>query len=163
MNGRLIIRGTLVAGTLDILSAFVFAGMAGASPARVLRSIAAGPFGDGMRDAGLAGAALGLVVHYSIMAVMVSVFVAAASRHELLIRKPIVSGVIYGLALYLVMYWIVLPARWPAAFPQTGAWQVGNCLFSHLICVGIPMALVTAHALRRERLRYPEAMAATAA
>ena len=44
-----IIRATLVAGTLDIFSAFVFAGMAGTAPHAVLQFVASGPLGDRAR------------------------------------------------------------------------------------------------------------------
>jgi hypothetical protein len=43
---RPIVIATLVAGTLDILSAFVFAGVAGMGPLAVLRYVASGPFGE---------------------------------------------------------------------------------------------------------------------
>jgi len=163
MHGRLIFRGTLVAGTLDILSAFLFGGLAGAGPVRILHSVAAGPFGEGIRGTGIGGAALGLIVHFSIMSVMVGAFVLAAARQDLLVRKPVLSGLIYGLLLYLVMYWIVLPYRWPTAFPQTGAWQVGNALFSHLICVGLPIALIAAHAFKRPKTANSPALPAATA
>jgi hypothetical protein len=44
-----IIRAALVAGTLDIFSAFVFAGMAGTAPHAVLQFVASGPLGDRAR------------------------------------------------------------------------------------------------------------------
>lgn len=147
--GATIATGTAVAGTLDLLSAFVFAGMKGVGPVQVLRGVAAGPFGDAMHDGGPVAALLGLAVHYSIMAVMVTVFVFAARRVPFLTQQAVVAGALYGLGLYFVMYWGVLALRYPQAFPQTGLWQVSNALFSHLICVGIPIALVTRRAIRR--------------
>jgi hypothetical protein len=41
-----ILVATGIAGTLDILSAFVFAGMAGMGPINVLQFVASGPLGD---------------------------------------------------------------------------------------------------------------------
>jgi uncharacterized membrane protein YagU involved in acid resistance len=146
---RTIITTTATAGTLDLLSAFVFSAMNGHGPIRVLQSVASGPFGQGMTDAGTGAALAGLLVHYSLMTIMVSVFVMAATHLPLLTRRPVLAGLAYGFGLYLVMYWIVLPLRYPAVFPQTGAWQVGNALFSHLICVGLPIGLISARVLRR--------------
>lgn len=139
-----LIRATLIAGCLDLLSAFVFSGMKGVGPVTVMQGVASGPFGDGMRDAGLAGAGLGTLVHFSIMTAMVGVFLLASRRIPWLTAKPVQAGALYGLALYGVMYWIVLPMRWPTAFPKTAWWPVTNALFSHIVCVGIPMALVIA-------------------
>lgn len=138
-----------VAGTLDLLSAFAFSALDDRAPGRVLRGVASGPFGDAMRD-GRAGAALaGLAVHYALMTIMVTVFVFAARRLPVLTRRPMLAGLAYGVGIYLVMYWIVLPLRFPSVFPQLGWWPTGNALFSRLVCVGLPIGLLTARDLRR--------------
>lgn len=151
--GSAIGRATLIAGSLDLMSAFVFGGMKGAGPIRILRSVAAGPFGDGMREGGTPAALIGLATHFSIMAVMVSAFVLASARIEWLRHHWLLAGAGYGLILYGVMYRIVLVLRYPGIFPQNGLWQVSNALFSHIVCVGIPIAYIAsrqaAGALRR--------------
>ena len=147
---RAIVTGTAVSGSLDLLSAFVFSGVEGVGPRRVLQSVAAGPFGDPMMHTTRVPVALaGLIVHYALMTVMVTLFTLAAAYLPFILRRPLVWGVAYGFAIYLVMYWIVLPARWPALFPRTGLWDVSNALFSHLICVGLSMGYVVDRALRR--------------
>lgn len=148
-TGRAILWGVPIAGTLDLLSAFLFGGMAGQSPLRVLQGVAAGPFGNAMFDRGAAGALAGACVHYAIMTAMVAAYVLAARRRPPLVRHPVSWGALYGFGLYLVMYWIVLPLRWPDLFPKTAPWPVANALFSHLVCVGIPIGLVTARFLGR--------------
>src|SRR5688572_19735285 len=133
---------TLVAGTLDILSAFVFAGMAGASPGGVLRYVASGPFGDAVREGGAGWAAIGLVVHFAIMACMAAAWFLIAPRIPALIRHPVVAGIFYGLVLWVIMYFVVKPLRWPdAPLPHT-LWSIANQLFSHCILVGIPIAWI---------------------
>ena len=141
-TSRAILTGTAVAGTLDLLSAFVFGGMAGRTPVQICQSVASGPFGDGMRTAGATGALLGVLTHFTIMAVMVTMFVLAARRLPVLRDQAVIAGLLYGVALYVVMYWIVLPARFPTYVPKTGLWDMGNALFSHCICVGLPIALI---------------------
>jgi hypothetical protein len=139
---------TAVAGTLDLASAFVFAGLTGMSPGAVLRYVASGPFGDGALAGGAGWAAAGLGVHYAIMAVMAAAWLAAARRVPLLVRHPVVPGLLYGVALWGIMYWVVKPLRWPAApLPHT-AWGIGNALFSHCILVGLPLAVIAARRLR---------------
>jgi hypothetical protein len=146
---RPIVTATVVAGTLDIVSAFVFAGMAGMGVLPVLRYVASGPFGDGVRQGGLGWAAVGLAVHFAIMAVMAAVYMIAARRLPALLRHPIAAGLAYGFLLWVVMYWIVKPLRWPEAPLPSGIWSIGNQLFSHCILVGLPIALIAARHLRR--------------
>lgn len=141
---RPILIATLVAGTLDILSAFAFAGMAGMKPLAVLRFVASGPFGS--VPATPAWAAIGLAVHFAIMACMAAAYMVAASRIPALLRRPILAGLAYGLLLWLLMYWIVLPQRFGMPIPST-SWAIANQLFSHSILVGIPIALVASRHL----------------
>jgi hypothetical protein len=137
---RPILIATLVAGILDILSAFVFAGMSGMKPLGVLRFVASGPFGAAATPT--AGwAAVGLAVHFAIMACMAGAYMPAASRIPALLRHPVLAGLAYGLLLWLVMYWLVMPLRFGMPLPNTLR-AVGNQLFSHCILVGIPIALV---------------------
>jgi len=145
-------RGMLIAwaaaGTLDILSAFVFGWIKGVGPGQILRYVASGPFGDSMRDGQFAAAVIGLGVHYALMALMVSLFFIIASRVEIVRRHWPVSGPLYGIAIYLVMYWIVVPARFGTT-PKTDLWSVGNALFSHIVCVGLPIAYIAARSIGR--------------
>ena len=138
---------TAVSGTLDLLSAFLFSGFSGRTPMQVLRSVASGPFGNEAMQGGGGYAVLGFLTHYAIMAVMVTVYCLAAHRIPSLLRHPAIAGLAYGVILYLVMYWLVLPWRFPTRFPQLGWWPVGNALFSHCVCVGLPMGLLARHFL----------------
>lgn len=142
-----IIIATAIAGALDILAAFFFAGRTGISAARVLHFVASGPFGDRALT-GNGFAAVGLFVHFAIMASMAAVFVLAAVRLPLLLDHPIIAGAVYGLALWFVMYWVVRPARWPRLTPSTDPARIAEELFCHIILVGIPIALVARHYLR---------------
>lgn len=143
MDVRRIAITTLVAGVLDIASAFVFAGMNGGTPARVLAGIASGPFGVGVTQAPWAPA-LGLAIHFAIMTAMVVFYAALAARQgELLARLgPLVAGIGYGLLLYLFMYWVVLPLRWPDLHPVVDADRIAKAVFAHVALVGLPIAFL---------------------
>jgi hypothetical protein len=138
-------EAVLVAGTLDILSAFVFAGMKGTGPIAVLGGVATGPFGDAMANSGWTGAAAGLGVHFGIMAVQVATFMLLAAWQPGILQTRVVTGVLYGLAVYVVMYWVVLPIRWPDVFPAGALRHIPTALFSHICCVGLPIVLIVAH------------------
>lgn len=136
-----VLIATAIAGTLDILSAFVFAGMSGMAPMAVLRFVASGPFGEAP-TATPGWALAGLLVHYAIMTCMAAAYMIVAPRFPALLRHPILAGVAYGVLLWIVMYWIVRPLRWPEMpLPHT-LWGISNALFSHCLMVGIPIALV---------------------
>ncbi len=145
---RTIWQATLAAGILDILSAFLFNSMAGIGPGQVLRYVASGPFGDTMHARGTGAALVGLAVHFALMLVMVGVYAFAAIRNGWLRSHWAVAGVLYGVAIYLVMYWMVMPARFGSP-PMTDLWSIGNALFSHIVCVGLPIAWIAARRFAR--------------
>lgn len=142
MDGRRIALTILVAGTLDILSAFIFAGLNGVAPTRILSGIASGPFGA-MQESAASGA-LGLAIHFAIMTAMVAAYALAAQRAPGPFRRvgPVAAGIGYGLALYVFMYWVVLPLRWPAVHPLIDAAQIAKAVFAHVVCVGLPIAFM---------------------
>ena len=143
---RPILIGTLIAGTLDILAAIGLTLSYGRDPMDMLRYVASGPF-PAARDGGTGTAMLGLAVHFTLMAIMVTVFVLAASRLRRLWRQPVLWGFLYGLATYVVMNLIVVPLRWPERWPPS-TMSIATQLFCHIVLVGIPVALVTARHFR---------------
>lgn len=144
--GRTIAWATLVAGTLDILFAAILSLIRDRAPADMLRFVASGPFPQAT-EWGAAGAWLGLATHFALMAVMAAVFVIAAQRRPALTAKPIQWGVLYGLVTYVIMNLIVVPLRFPAAWPPKPI-GIATQLFAHIVLVGIPIALITAKRLR---------------
>ena len=143
---RTIAWATLVAGTLDILMAVIDVSLSGGSVPGMFRSIASGPFGDGMRESS-AGVPAGLVVHFAIMAVIAAVYIVAARRVPALTRYWWIAGLLYGVGVWLVMYGIVLPARFGGSLPSE-ALAVAKGLFAHCVLVGLPIAWIAARARR---------------
>lgn len=141
-----ILIGTLIAGTLDILAAIGLTLFYGGDPMRMLRGVAAGPF-PGATEWGTGGSLLGLAVHFTLMAIMVTLFVLAAARLRRLWEQPLLWGTLYGLATYVVMNLLVVPLRWPERFPPSTR-AIITQLFCHIVLVGIPIALVAARHLR---------------
>ncbi len=144
--GRTIAWAWLIAGTLDLLSAYVWAAIDGGDLAGILPTVASGPFGDNV-SGGATGQLLGLLTHFSIMLVMVTVYVVASRRVPALNRNWIAAGLLYGLVLWGVMYWLVLPMRFEGYDGPSGAWPITKQLISHCLLVGLPIAWIA----RRER------------
>ena len=137
---------TAVAGTLDILFAMILTVFFGREIGNMLRYVGSGPFPQAT-EMGASGAIVGLLVHFTLMAIMAAAYVLAARRVPALIEKPIQWGVLYGLATYVVMNWLVVPMRFGAPLPPSPL-SMATQLFAHIILVGIPIALITARNLR---------------
>src|SRR4051795_6781949 len=90
---------TAICGTLDILFAVILTLMRGREPAAMLRFVASGPFPPAI-DCGAAGSILGLGVHFTLMAIMVAVFVLAARSRAHLVDMPFRAGIAYGVVTY---------------------------------------------------------------
>ena len=135
-----ILWGGLAAGTLDIAAAFLNSGVRGRSPIWVLQSIASGLLGPKSYQGGFRTAALGLVLHFFIAFVACVVYYAASRKAEVLVRRAIVCGLVYGIAVWMVMYLIVLPLTFNRSFVSPlSAVVIG--LITHMLCVGLPIAL----------------------
>ena len=143
---RPIVVATLVCGTLDILLATILTVWRGREIGAMLRFVASGPLPPAT-DWGAGGAILGLAVHYALMALMITVFVFAARRSPAILDRPLLAGLAFGLIAYVVMNLIVVPLRFPAAWPPKPL-AIGTQLFAHIVLVGWPSAFITRGYLR---------------
>src|SRR5436305_14839485 len=82
----------LIAGILDITSAFVLAGLKGVEPIRVLQGVAMGLLGQQALEGGLATAGLGLAIHFSIVFAAAPAFYVACRRFTFLTQHVVSSG-----------------------------------------------------------------------
>jgi membrane associated rhomboid family serine protease len=143
---RPIALATAVAGALDILFAMILTLIFGREIGDMLRGVASGPF-PGATDMGTGGAILGLLVHFTLMGIMATIYVLVARRIPDMLRSPIKWGVIYGLITYVAMNLIVIPLRFHPPFPPKTL-SIVTQLFAHIVLVGLPFALITARSLR---------------
>jgi hypothetical protein len=141
-----IVVATLISGTLDIVFAMILTVAFGREIPNMLRFVASGPF-PAATDMGTAGAVLGLVVHFTLMAIMAAVYMAVARHRPHFLERPIQWGVMYGLATYFVMNWIVVPLRFHPPLPPKPI-SIVTQLFAHIVLVGIPMALIASRYLK---------------
>ena len=134
------VLATLICGTLDILLAVFLTLQRGKDPADMLRFVASGPF-PAATDWGTGGAVLGLAVHFTLMAIMVGSFLVLVSQRPNLLDRPLLAGLAFGLITYVIMNLIVVPLRWPAAFPPKPI-GIATQLFAHLALVALPSVLI---------------------
>jgi hypothetical protein len=147
-TAAILLVGALVIGTLDIVYAMVFWHFkAAVAPTRIFQSVAAGIYGKASFTGGARTAAIGAALHYFISLCIVLVYWLASKRFRSLTERPIVYGAIYGVVVYFVMNYVVIPLS---------ATQRGKFLFSwvaltiivHAFLIGVPAALTARAALR---------------
>jgi hypothetical protein len=145
--GRASWPGTLIAtallvGTLDISYAILFSYFrSGTSPTRVLQSVASGALGRAAFDGGTPTAAMGLGFHFFIAFTITAIFFAAASRQPALVRRPVLAGTLYGIGVYLVMNFIVIPLSRIGPRPLPAAVVMVTGVLVHMFMIGTPIAL----------------------
>jgi hypothetical protein len=135
-----ILAAGLVSGILDITTAFVTWAPRGIMPARILKGIASGLLGPQAFKGGIATAALGLALHFLIAFSAAALFYAASRKLTIMTQRPILSGVLYGVAVYFVMYWIVMPLS--RFHPGHTLNSSIIAIVTHIVCVGLPISLV---------------------
>ena len=146
-----VLAGGLVAGTLDIIYACAFWALkAGVPVQRILQSVAAGLLGRASFEGGMKTAALGLFLHYFIAITMSTVYYFVAGRWAALRHRPLAYGAAYGLVLYAVMNYIVLPLSAAGRGSRDPLW-IALSIAVHVLLIGIPIALFArrAHSLRQ--------------
>ncbi len=147
-----VFAGGVVAATFDIVYAWLFWFLkAGVPMRRILQSVARGLLGSASFEGGWTTALLGFVLHYFIAVSMAFTYYFVALRWSALARRPGLFGPAYGLLLYGIMNYIVLPlsaAGPPAKDPLWTAMSIAV----HMALIGLPIALAARLALRDERL-----------
>lgn len=143
-----ILSGGLLAGALDISFACLYWALQAGVPAqRIFQSVAAGLLGTSSFSGGWATAALGLLLHFSIVLAMAAAWCLAARRWSALLAHPWQGGTLYGLLLYGLMQFLVVPLSAAPGGSQDTLWIVLSVL-AHVGLVGLPIALMARRFLR---------------
>ncbi len=135
-----VIWGGFACGVLDITAALVVYGYLGLKPVPLLQGIASGLLGAKAFQGGLATALLGLLCHFVIAFGAATVYFVASRAIRPLIQHAVVSGVLYGVAVYFFMNRIVLPLSAAAKRPFSMKLMIVGVII-HIFCVGLPISL----------------------
>jgi hypothetical protein len=158
-----IVLGGFTAGVLDIADAFIVTTINGGTPTRVLQAISSGMLGREAYQGGAPAAALGLALHFLIAFSAASVFFLISRMFPAVLRHAVVSGMTFGLGVWAVMYYAVLPITFsrPNVLP---AWPLLlNQLGIHALGVGLPIALLAWRSVRAADVASLGSMPITAA
>ena len=136
-----VLLGGLVAGTFDITYACTFwAIKRGVLPTRVFQSVASGVLGDSSFTGGWRSATLGLVLHYFIATSMAVTYYLFARKWSDLWQRPWVYGPLYGVLLYGIMNYIVVPLSAANPGSRNLVWVLLSVAV-HAFLIGTPIAL----------------------
>ncbi|MEP6995312.1 MAG: hypothetical protein ABI968_12370 [Acidobacteriota bacterium] len=138
---RAILTGGIIAGICDITFAFIFYGIYGSTPVRILQTVASGLLGKRSFEGGSATAALGAVFQLVIPTVAAAVYYVLTRIAPALRRHAVVSGILFGVVVYVVMTWVVLPLSAIPFTPSHSLEMVGPAVVAHMFLVGLPIAL----------------------
>ena len=137
---RFVLAGGLVAGALDITYACVFWAIKAGVPAqRIFQSVAAGLLGKASFEEGAATAVLGLSLHFFIASTMALTYYLVSRRWTVLVRRPVPLGIAYGLLLYVVMNYIVVPLSAAGPGSRDPTW-ITMTVAVHGFLIGLPIA-----------------------
>ena len=124
-----ILLGGLIAGTLDIGAGALINGR---NPLVILLVIASGLLGKASFQGGLPAALLGLVLQWLMSLVISAIFVLLSNRVPELKQHWSAAGLAYGVGIFVVMNYLVVPLSEIGRLPQFTVWTFGGTLLAML-------------------------------
>jgi uncharacterized membrane protein YagU involved in acid resistance len=151
-----LLLAVLIAGVLDLGYAIVVSAMRGTAPLVICQSVASGLLGKATYEGGTATAVLGVALHFGMMTVIVLTYYLLSRRLPQLVRQPFLWGPLYGVAVFCVMNYVVVPlSAIGHTFHRTPPLFIGE-MFSHVVFVGLTIAWFVS------RARSPDPVTGTA-
>jgi hypothetical protein len=114
----------------------------GVAPIRIPQSIAGWVLGS---EAAIAGgpatAVLGIALYCYLTTLMVTLYVLMARRHAVLLRRPLLAGALYGVAMYPLLFKAIVPLWTGVPAPAEPLEFTLACFAAFIFFIGIPSAL----------------------
>jgi hypothetical protein len=126
--------GGLVAGALDLTQACILFGP------HIPLAIAGGLLGPKAFQGGIANYALGVFLHFFIALSAATVYYVASRKLTFMTQHPLVCGLFFGVAVELVMSYVVLPL---SALHARGPYELHDVLLGlgvHMVIIGLPIS-----------------------
>jgi hypothetical protein len=142
-----ILAATLASGILDAAAASLQAAVTlKVKPQRVFQGVASGLLGPRALEPGANTAILGLALHFLIAFIISTIYVLAAQRLPFLLDHPLIAGGLYGVTVYLVMFYVVLPLSRRPRRPFNLKFALTQ-LVIHIVIIGWSIALAARYFL----------------
>lgn len=131
-----ILIGGLIAGTFDEICALVTMGL------QVPRVVAAGLVGTwAIKSTSVWVWVLGVVLHFVVAFGAATVYCLASRKLTFLKEHFVVCGMFFGIAVFLVMYLVVMPL---CAFHYVGPYTLRTLIqgiLVHMVLIGLPIGM----------------------
>ncbi|ELR69016.1 hypothetical protein C900_05574 [Fulvivirga imtechensis AK7] len=129
-------------GLLDAIAACTNAWFSyGILPHRVWQYVASGLQGKVAYESDILPTILGLIIHFTIAITTTFVFYLLYKKWGHVLRPVVAAGAIYGVGIWLVMNYIVIPFSVIGKYPAD-VLQITIGLLIHIFVIGIPMAIL---------------------
>jgi hypothetical protein len=139
---KAILLAWIIAGTLDILAAIIhFMIKSGKSPDIIFKYISSAVFGKDAYAGGNTMIVYGVLFHYLVAFLFTVFFFFIYPYLRGLIRNTVITGLLFGVFVWLVMNLVVVPASLINKQPFTAEGVITGMLIL-MCCIGLPLALV---------------------
>jgi uncharacterized membrane protein YagU involved in acid resistance len=141
---KMILWAGLVAGVLDGADAvIIIPWLKHIGAVRILQFIASGLLGVRAFRGGWWVASLGLTLHFLIAISAAAIYYAISAKLPVPSRKPFIFGPVFGLMFFGLMQYVVVPLSVAPKQPPIKEDELLNLVLSHMLFVGLPIALIT--------------------
>jgi len=143
-SGTIFLSG-LIAGTLDILAAVIIYAVVleKTTAIKILQSIASGVFKKEAYTGGPIMAWYGLGLHYLIAFIFAWFYFIIYPYLPFLKKNVILSGILYGILVWIIMNLIVLPIAFPLLPEKHFDFPLLLSILILIVCIGLPIASIT--------------------
>lgn len=137
-----IVKAGLIAGTLDILSAFFYYYIkTQKNPVNILKYITTQVFGKTFFTNESAKAAMGLLIHYVIAFIWTIIFFIIYPHIKFFFKSRILTGLVYGIIIWVIMNLVIVPLGTLPKAPFNLSSAIINMLIL-IIAVGTPISII---------------------
>ena len=136
------LRTGLLVGTLDGIAAIImFLIRGGKDPGKIFQYIASAAIGKESFSGGWSTILLGVLFHYFIACAFTFIFFFVYPRLKFFYKSPVLSGLLYGIIIWLIMNLVVIPMSRLPQSPINPSQAIPGIIILMLV-VGLPLALV---------------------
>jgi hypothetical protein len=133
-----ILAGGFMAATFDFFAAML---IDGGTASGVAKAIARGWYGAGAKAGGTTIEVVGMASHWGILLIAAAIFVFASLRFPALRQKAWITGPLFGVCIYIVMHFVIVPLSAVHAVNNPRGLQFAEEFAGHMFVIGLPIAL----------------------
>ena len=132
-----VLAGGFMAATFDFFAAML---IYGGTASGVAHAVARGWYGQAVKTMPPIVDVIGMGSHWGILIGAAAIFVGASLRFPILRRMALITGPLFGVCIYIVMHFVIVPlSNAPPSAPKGIQFVEEFC--GHMFVIGLPIAL----------------------